>query len=400
MIFYYLTLLLMPFDNHPILAYNYHGITPIKIAGGLSLIAALHRLLTIRNRRPIFSAAQTKYLLLFAMIFFASALVNFSDYNETAMLRFISIIIFYIATVILVDTRERFIASFILIAFSMNVASLYVFREYSLYSNIYEEFRPGGILNDPNYTALNLLLFMPVVYLLYGAAKRKMHKIFLLGSFAIYIGAFALCQSRGGIIGLAVQMVVALYYMRLQIGKIILMGITAAVIITFMPVSITHRFTDTESAGVKKSTEMRFALIYSGLAMVKDNPGLGVGPGNFKEYSRRYSEDVQKRQIAHNSYLELAAELGIFGLLFFFMTCIRTLKELKKAIILTSDDMLVQAILKGMKIGIIGYLVTSVFLSAEYENLIWLFVFLVISSENFISQKASDNKASFHETTA
>ncbi len=55
--------------------------------------------------------------------------------------------------------------------------------------------------------------------------------------------------------------------------------------------------------------------------IIKDNPLLGVGPGNFTISEPKYDKNLQSWEIqpAHNLYLLIASEIGIVGLLIFFV---------------------------------------------------------------------------------
>lgn len=101
---------------------------------------------------------------------------------------------------------------------------------------------------------------------------------------------------------------------------------------------------DTDGSEVGKarldsSSQVRLFVWQAGLKMIKDYP-FGVGYGVFPFYLHYYS-DVIKFRAAHNTYLQLAAETGIAGLLsfLFFLGCIGVQAFL---LYLRSDDPLFQ----------------------------------------------------------
>lgn len=76
---------------------------------------------------------------------------------------------------------------------------------------------------------------------------------------------------------------------------------------------------------VPASVESRVVLFRTGVAMVKDSPAFGIGVGRFLELSEHYgSADIARilevdrtRDNAHNNFLQVAAELGVVGIVAF-----------------------------------------------------------------------------------
>ena len=391
MIFYYITILLIPFGNHPLLSYNAGGITPIKVFGGLALLYAILEIVGRKKKGSPFWTPVSKYFMGLMAIVTISALVNSVSFNSEVLLRFVSIIMFYITTVALVNSRERFIRVIMLTVVCMDIAALYMFREYSLYGANYENFRPSGILGDPNYTALNLLTMIPVAYFLFKDATERKFKIFAVGSLALYLGALGLSQSRGGFIGFAIELVLILMVLKFRVKTLLVLGGIAVIVVNLLPVNIMSRLNPDE-AGVKVSTDSRYELLVTGINMFKSNLLFGVGPGKFKQNSDFYNVKITKKQIAHNSYLELAAELGIMGFALFLLIARRTLLDLKKLRELVLDEPQLMAIITGLRIGVVGYLVSAFFLSAEFEKIIWLLIFASAAATKFVLEAADEEK--------
>lgn len=379
MLFYYITILLIPFSNHPLLSYNVGGITPIKVFGGLSLLVAIIELGKPQIRKNKFSSKVSIYFIMFIVVYLMSVLANSAHYNSDVALRFVSIIIFFITTITLVNNKDRFMKAMLLTLFCMDIAAAYMFREYSLYGGMYANFRPGGILGDPNYTALNLLTVIPIALLYARTCTSKFEKIFVYSSFLICLAALGLSQSRGGYAALIIELFLISLALKFRVKTLVGAVLALVFVATMLPVDIFSRFS-TEDTGVKISTEARMKLIESGASMFRDNLVFGVGPGNFKSYSDIYSEEIGKKQIAHNSYLELAAELGGMGIILFVVIAITSIKSLNQLRLQYVGDLKLYAIFNGIKIGLIGYLVAATFLSAEYEKIYWFMVFLVVAA--------------------
>ena len=111
--------------------------------------------------------------------------------------------------------------------------------------------------------------------------------------------AFALTQSRGGMLALIAGLLV-LFHARYGKRKTLILGglTTVALLILF-----SGRMTDT-SALEAGSGQQRIQIWSDGLAMFQENPLFGIGYG---EYRERVGYE------AHNSFIHCFAELGLFG---------------------------------------------------------------------------------------
>jgi len=116
-----------------------------------------------------------------------------------------------------------------------------------------------------------------------------------------------------------------------------------------------------------------------GLRMVAAHPLFGIGLSNFKREERCFAKyGEEPRHIAHNSYLEVAAELGLPALLAFggvLICSFRTLGHVRRAANRQGLLFLRQAAL-GIHAGLLGAAVSIFFVSGQYQKLLWLMVFL------------------------
>ena len=155
-----------------------------------------------------------------------------------------------------------------------------------------------GMFNDPNDLGLALVLVVP---LLVDMAFRR--KWIIPGlCLPVILYALYLTNSRGAMVALMAS-IFAYLVLRYRSMKGVVIGLMIAVIlVTFGP----SRLTDMSAGG--ESANGRVEAWYQGLQMLESSPIFGVGKGMFKEYHCL---------TAHNSYVLVLAELGLFGTLFF-----------------------------------------------------------------------------------
>ena len=113
--------------------------------------------------------------------------------------------------------------------------------------------------------------------------------------------------------------------------------------------------------------------------MVKAHPLVGVGLGNFNELMPRYADPgVTHENIAHNSYLEVAAEMGIpqcmifLAMLFFSY---RSFSQVRRKVQQSGPKLVYETAL-GLQAGLLGHAVAALTFSAEYQKLFWLVLYL------------------------
>src|SRR5262249_32798122 len=104
----------------------------------------------------------------------------------------------------------------------------------------------------------------------------------------------------------------------------------------------------------------RLQIWSRGVGYVVDNPILGVGPGNFATAEGTLSPLAERQMwgigvrwnAPHNSYLQIAAELGIPGFLLYVAVIVSAFRALRRATPLTP----------ALTASLIGFVVGSLFL--------------------------------------
>jgi O-antigen ligase len=130
---------------------------------------------------------------------------------------------------------------------------------------------------------------------------------------------------------------------------------------------------------LEASNRAHIGLFWAALRMISDSPILGVGPLNFKDLSTLYT-GLEQANMAHNMFLEIAAEMGLVTLAIFIVLLGSAFTALGRTTRLRGSPAAVELATwaEGLRSGLTGYVVAGCFISAEYEKILWISIFLSI----------------------
>ena len=195
-----------------------------------------------------------------------------------------------------------------------------------------------------------------------------------------------LTQSRGAFLALVAIVVpsgIALARRRLRL--VVAFAAVIGVALSQAPAGLWQRL-----AGLRKATSIetigemdpegsareRFAVLQTAVRIVVDHPLLGIGLGAYDRANAQYSPSLGDRD-THNTYMNIAAETGLPGLVFFLAlvtTALRTARDaLRRAKGAWPEE--VEA-LRWLQYGLVGYLIAGVF--GSFSSLAFPYVFLAL----------------------
>ena len=200
--------------------------------------------------------------------------------------------------------------------------------------------------------------------------------------------AIVLTRSRGAVVGLAVGgLVAAMLSPRKHRTKVTVGLVVFGLGVVYLadPQFIQRAGTITRSEGERdSSTQSRFVVWRAAGRMIQDHPQ-GVGPGNFYKNVGRYNRDLAG-MAAHNTYVHIAAELGLQGIAVFGILIISLFRLLRR-IRRRAEDLPEQFRAKivmlsyGMLVSLVTLLACCVTISLQYvEFLWWMFILPVCLS--------------------
>lgn len=224
-----------------------------------------------------------------------------------------------------------------------------------------------GVFNDPNDLGLALVLVVPL--LLERCLRRQW--ILPLLTLPLLLGGVYWTNSRGAILslGAGVFSYLALKYRSLR--GVVFGCILAFLGMTFGPSRLA------QLSGSEDSAYGRINAWYEGFQMFKSYPFFGVGSGMFTEHHSL---------AAHNSYILVLSELGIFGSLFFAGIFTLPLLYSKTHLLSPSSEVVADEQMRGQACalvgGLIGVMSAMFFLSRSYILLPFMMVAILASFGN------------------
>src|SRR6185437_1623655 len=124
-------------------------------------------------------------------------------------------------------------------------------------------------------------------------------------------------------------------------------------------------------------TDSRTTVWMAGLRMIKTHPLFGIGLATFKEQVENYEDGEKVSNIAHNTFIEITAELGIPALAIFcgiLFYSYRSLNGIRRWTMLHGPPLYFSAAL-SQQAALVGCAVGSVFLTAQYQKNLWMVIF-------------------------
>lgn len=386
MVIFYFLILVMPLSQHRIWSHFVGDMTGFKFLGMACLPYALFHLLR-RQRSPSFVGTwQSRFfILLYAVATFSYFMLSRVDWWLSFWLTYTSMMILFFITMVVVDTVERLRRVVLVAIGSLGLASLYVLRDWQLYHNLYVDYRPGWVVGDPNYFSVSALLFLPSCFLLFQEKRPRWQWFFCLGCLVVTLTALMLSASRGGFLGLVLASLYVILRSKHRIRRLAVIVVGFVLLTVCTPVSPWERLTRPTKSD-NDAADVRLTLWRGGMRIVQAHPLLGVGLNNFMYEVPKYLRDdelpANERvdRVAHNSYVEIAAELGLPGIFAFLGVLVAawlSLEGVRKRA-LRGDIFFPPQVALGLQAGLMGAAVAIFFVSAHYLKLFWLAIFLTM----------------------
>ena len=424
-----MVVMFMIYTHISVISYKFHGV-PQVVAGSVSLLICIPFAVYIFIRRE---SVKIDYTFLLMLLFFVSLMLSFFMAKDKQIASawvfnflFEGLLLYFL--IINVVRRPQVLrgAVWALIVAGSLLGGLTLYQELSnSYSNnmggltqrninlgidesntqgsglmrsrtkVQTANRAGGPIGDPNRFAQIMVVLLPLALFRFLDEKTLNMKIAAGIGAALILAGMLLTYSRGGFMTIVVIVALMTLMRYIKWYQVLLsMIVVFAVVAVAAPGYFTRMDTikgvsglfsqasanESDAVILGRTTEMLAAL-----HVFLDYPLVGVGPGQYgKFYSLDYmsNPDIAFRRItksrrAHSLYLELAAETGILGLGVFMFIMMWVLYGLWRSRKQWKDRYVEYAnYAAAFFLGLIGYLMTAVFLSLAYQRYLWVVVAL------------------------
>jgi O-antigen ligase len=270
--------------------------------------------------------------------------------------------------------------------------------------------REEGFAGDPNFFAAYQVFAFPVLLALSASARRGWLRALLLVGVVIVIGATFVTLSRGGILALALIGVLLLVLparsffrslgQKTLLAFVISIGVALALAVSYTELTsrINSLVQGKEAAGSGRVNEWRAAW-----RVANEQPVLGIGFGAFPAVSNDlvrstpgtdlYNFDERPTGVfVHNVYLGSLAELGIPGLVLVVGLMVSTARALRHTATRARalGDFPLSQIANALVLSLVGWAITSIFLSSETARPFWVAVGIALALPKLLPDTRGD----------
>jgi O-antigen ligase len=256
---------------------------------------------------------------------------------------------------------------------------------------------PGVFNNSGEFSLLMLVTFtLSIPFLVAFKPQTKLYWLLPVTCAMTILGA----SSRGNQLALIVVCCLfLLIYKKVKPKHLLYAGVFITALWTIFPEEQKERFT---SAGQDGTSTARLAYWAAGIDMAFKNPWLGVGHKTFPEHYSNYYRDlnegisIARKEVSHNSLVEVSANNGVPALVLYILILVYIFKSGVKKNQLSSD--FIRQLDIGLKVTIIGYFISSFFMSVAFYPYIFLLISFRIMLINVNSApEKSEEESSTHK---
>jgi putative inorganic carbon (HCO3(-)) transporter len=349
-------------------------------------------------------------VILLLAIAFTPVAVSPQTSIDTLTDSFFKVVTIFVLMMNLIDTRAR-LRSFMKLLIFCGVfvaasAVLNYFRGATALNNSGELVRIAGygtFFSNPNELAMAVNLIMPFA-VVFGLTSKGTKRLLFFAIAALLAFAVVVSFSRGGFLGLVAISGVLMWKAGrgrrfVTIGAAVLI---AAAFVVCMPSGYGDRiFTIVNtSQDQTNSAQERQELLARGIEVISHHPIIGVGVGNYGIYSIR-------KLVAHNSYIETAAELGLAGFIAYLVLIFAPLRSLRRIereayarrAAWSDTERETYFISVGLQAVIISYAVCSFFQSAQYTWYLYYLVAYTVSLRRIRAAEAASGAQTINQAS-
>lgn len=225
---------------------------------------------------------------------------------------------------------------------------------------------------DPNDTAFILATTLPLSFWLFRQSRALWPLVVV--SIGVISAAVVLSFSRGALVGLAAAMIWQVVANRrslpIVIGGVLLLVVSVAIFVYANPEQVRAGLLAKQNVAAY-NVELRQEAWGAATQLALEHP-VGVGPGNFTFYFLEASGRPQGSEnlgVVHNTYLDLAAEMGISSMILFLAYLGISFSRLNQAV---RENLGAPGFAVAVRASLVVAAVSGLALSEQYYAPFWV----------------------------
>jgi len=358
------------------------GLASLHLPGVVSVCLALAMIL---SRKIDLSDKQTRLFMLLLVLMALHVPFAVNNYRALMGLKYMLItFLVYLAIVMSVDTLPKF-RTFLTLWLGVHLLL-------AIHGIATQGRGVGGFLGDENDFAMTLNMIVPFSFFLAQGEPKPAKKLLYTGLTGLFVLANIFTFSRGGFVGLLAVGLCCWLRSPKKLRSAVVIASLGLLVSLYARAGYWERIESSWEEGVSSgSGEDRLYMWKFGWKMFLDNPVIGVGQENFPvrfgdyEGEERLYGVTRIWRVAHSLYFTLLPELGLVGGFIFFRMLYWIWKDL--IAIRRSTPLLPYA--HAMEASLIGFLVSSIFISTLYYPNFWVAMGFVVALRRIVTLEPS-----------
>ncbi len=306
--------------------------------------------------------------------------------------------------------------AFMLVA--VTIATLLAIRESMGRHGNFDHSRAGGIANHPNLLGAFFVYYMFLFAGLFLDAPKQLKSWGWLALFLLCARGVMVTFSRGAYFACAAGCLAMCWW---RSKKLFAVAIALAAVVLLNPALLpagiryrlhmtvakpSHEFSQSGdiTAHLETSAAARIEIWRGALRMIQDHPWWGVGYGAFTSFLAHYTQGRIGYMNAHNSFLMVAAEMGLPTVVVFIIL-LGLIGAAARRLYRQTSDRLLKAMALGVLAGLPALIVANLFTvciaDQEVIGYFWMLAALIVCAVGFerraMSALASANVVRDHE---